>query len=63
MADIMEREAACGMVTTKKPLPFLDGNAADSSRDPLMSGFPTLVLSRSGREGRPLIGTLSLSHP
>jgi hypothetical protein len=59
----MEREAACGMVTIKKPLPFKIGNAADSSRDPLMSGFPTLVLSRSGCEGRPIIRTLSLKAP
>ncbi|CUS32093.1 hypothetical protein COMA2_10452 [Candidatus Nitrospira nitrificans] len=50
-------------MTTKKPLPSLDGNAADSSRDPLVSGFPTLVLPRSGCEGRPTARTLSLKAP
>jgi hypothetical protein len=39
------------------------GNAAESSQDPLPSGFPTLVLPRSGCEGRPIVRTLSLMAP
>lgn len=39
------------------------GNAADSSQDPLSSGFPTLVLPSSGCEGRPIVRTLSLKAP
>jgi len=46
----------------KKPYPPT-GGTAESSHRPLCSGFPTLVLPRSGCEGRPIIRTLSRGAP
>jgi hypothetical protein len=58
----IENRRPTALSNNKKAAPRFEGTA-ESSQCPLNSGFPTLVLPRSGCEGRPIDRTLSRWGP
>jgi len=58
-----ESKADRSLGAIKKPPSHKLGTRLNPSQDPMSPGFPTLVLSRSGCEGRPINRTLSLKAP